>query len=158
VRRSLLALALVALVACTSSHAAKEIPDLTFTRFDGTTAHLRDYEGKPLVVNFFASWCVPCTREMPAFQAEHQAQGDKVQFLGLAVNDRPEDAQGLIDATKVTYALGLDPKSKVITALGGAAMPTTLFISADGVVVGMHTGELKQDELETLIKQRLFPG
>ncbi len=134
------------------------VPDLSFERLDGSSATLRGYEGKPLVINFFGSWCEPCAREMPGFEALHRQYGDEITFLGLAVNDRVEDAQGLVDRTGVTYDLGLDPKSEILTALDGVAMPTTVLVSADGVVVGHHTGELKQGALETLIEERLYPG
>ena len=77
-------------------------------------------------------------------------------MLGLAVNDRVEDAQGLVDRTGVTYELGLDRQSEVITALEGVAMPTTVLISADGAIVGLHTGELDPDELKELVAEKLL--
>lgn len=135
-----------------------EVPDLAFTRFDGSTASLRDYDGTALLVNFFASTCLPCRREMPGIEALSHQYADELRVLGLAVNDRLEDAQQLVEDTGVTYDLGLDPKSEVLLRLGGVALPTTVLISSDGVVVGMHTGDLKQDALQKFIEDRLHPG
>ena len=64
-----------------------------FERFDGTKGTFADYRGTPLVVNFFASWCTPCVREMPDLQQVHSELGSKVAFLGINNQDRAADGQ-----------------------------------------------------------------
>src|SRR5688500_15712234 len=76
--------------------------DSTFTYFDGSTGSLADYRGKPLVVNFFAAWCVPCVKEMPDFEKVHQERGDEVQFLGFDVRDQLEEGKKIAERTGVT--------------------------------------------------------
>src|SRR5687768_6208379 len=63
------------------------VPASTFAKLDGGLGALTDYRGKPLVVNFFGSWCVPCRKEMPALESVFKAVGDKVAFVGLAIHD-----------------------------------------------------------------------
>ena len=129
-----------------------EVPDL---RDPAATIALRDFAGRPVILNFWASWCVPCRREMPAFQAVHQRLGDRVAFVGLNHQDNREAALDLLDKTGVTYPSGFDPRGKVATAYDLIGMPTTVLITADGRVFGKRTGEMKRDELEAAIRDLL---
>lgn len=131
-------------------------PDtVTFTTFDDEAVALASLRGKPVLVNFFASYCTPCIREMPALEAAHQAVGDQVTFLGLAMQDRPEEALALVERTGVTYQVAQDKDGSVITALGGIVLPTTVLLDAEGDVVASHAGELSEDQLLELIADEL---
>ena len=137
-----------------------EVPtfdEATFTTFDGEEVLLSSVRGTPTVVNFFASYCTPCITEMPAFEEVYQdLQGSgEIAFLGLAVADRTDDAQGLVDRTGVTYPTGEDKDASVITALEGVVLPTTVLLDADGKVVASHAGELTEDELRALLSEEL---
>lgn len=114
-------------------------------------------QGKPVVLNFWASWCVPCRREMPSFQAVHEATKERVSFLGVNHQDQRGPALELLAETGVRYPSGYDPQGKVAFAYGLYGMPTTIFISADGQVLERRTGELSRAELEATIT-RLFGG
>ena len=115
---------------------------------DGAEAvDLAALRGRPVVVNFFASTCAPCVREMPALEADHQELGDEVTFVGVAVNDRPSDALDLVERTGVTYLLAADPGGDLFAASGSALLPSTLVLDADGEVVRRLVGELEGDEL-----------
>ena len=116
---------------------------------------LSSLRGKPVVVNFFASFCVPCITEMPAFEEVHQQVGDEVTFLGLAVADREDEATDLVERTGVTYRTASDFRSEVFTALGGTILPTTVLLDADGKVVEIHPGALKADALRELLAEAL---
>lgn len=130
--------------------------EVRFTTFEGDTVALSSLRGRPVVVNFFASTCVPCITEMPAFEEVHQELGDAVTFLGLAAaGDRPEDALALVERTGVTYRTARDVDASVITELGGTALPTTALLDADGSVVTVHTGKLDADELRALLADEL---
>ncbi len=135
-----------------------EIPDpdgAVFTTFDGEEVELSTLDGTPTVVNFFSSTCVPCITEMPAFEEVHQDLGGQVEFLGLAVADRPEDAQALVDRTGVTYETAQDKDTSVFNALGALVLPTTVLLDADGTVVASHPGALDADQLRALLADEL---
>lgn len=139
---------------------ANELPaldDVTFTTYDGEVVALASLRGTPTVVNFFASTCAPCVKEMPALEEVHQELGDSVTFLGLAVQDRPEDAKALVQQTGVTYRTALDKDGSVLNALDGILLPTTVLLDADGTVLDQHTGELTADGLRELIANALGP-
>lgn len=129
--------------------------EVTFTTFDGETVALASLQGTPVLVNFFASTCVPCITEMPDLEEVHQELGDQVTFLGLALQDRPDDALDLVERTGVTYRTAQDKDASVIAALGGTVLPTTVLLDADGEVVATHNGQLDADDLRDLLADEL---
>jgi cytochrome c biogenesis protein CcmG/thiol:disulfide interchange protein DsbE len=130
------------------------VPDL---RDQEKTVRLADAAGRPVVLNFWASWCVPCRKEMPAFQAVHREVGDRVTFIGINHQDSRDDALDLLRETGVTYRAGFDPQGRVAQGYGLYGMPTTIFISPDGRIVGRRVGEVSRRELEDTIAE-LFPA
>ena len=122
-----------------------------------TDVSLEELKGRPVVLNFFASWCVPCRRELPALQAAFERHAGDVTFMGIAHQDRREDARAMLREAGVTYTSGYDPRGEVARLYGLYGMPTTVFISADGVIVLRRTGELEADDLERAI-DRLVAG
>ena len=130
--------------------------DIEFELLDGGTATLGDYLDRPVVLNFFASWCTPCKAEMPALESVHQ-QRPEIAFVGLAVNDTMTRAREIAADTEVTYATGLDPDSAIGDAYEILGMPTTLFIAPDGEVVYQHTGGLTAAQITEHIDGHLTP-
>lgn len=126
-----------------------------FTTFDGAKVALSSLQGTPVLVNFFASTCVPCITEMPALEQVHKELGDQVTFLGLALQDRPEEALALIARTGVTYRTAQDKDASVITALGGTVLPTTVLLDADGKIVATHSGQLDAAGLRSFLSDKL---
>ncbi|HYD09501.1 MAG TPA: TlpA disulfide reductase family protein [Acidimicrobiales bacterium] len=128
-------------------------PSDSFTLLDGGSMSLEELRGTPVVVNFFASWCVPCVEEMPAFEAVHQELGDTVQFVGIALQESPEASQGIVEETGVTYTIGRDPSGALFEAFDGVNMPSTFVLDADGIVVGASAGALDEDGLLDLVRR-----
>ncbi len=137
----------------------RNVLDVEFTDIDGTTGTIRDFvDDKPVVVNFFASWCPPCVGEMPDFEAVSQELAADVDFLGIAVQDRPEDAASIVESTGVTYEWSRDISGDIVGAAGVVQMPSTLFVSADGEVVEIQGGALDSGRLRGLIQDHLGVG
>lgn len=126
-----------------------------FTYSDGAAGSLADFTGKPTVLNFFASWCPPCRTEMPDFEAAWQTHREQVNFIGIATNDEGTAAADLVAETGVTYPWGIDQQQDLYFSLGGIAMPTTVFLNADGSAAEVWFGILLADDLETKIQSIL---
>jgi thiol-disulfide isomerase/thioredoxin len=131
------------------------LPDDRFSMLAGGMGSFADYRGRPLVVNFFASWCAPCVAEMPDFEAVHQELDGQVAFLGINLRDQVDDATRLVETTGVTYDIGRDPSGDLATALGVVNMPSTFFVSAEGEVVDVHPGALSADDLRSRARKLL---
>jgi cytochrome c biogenesis protein CcmG, thiol:disulfide interchange protein DsbE len=114
---------------------------------------LEALRGKPVVLNFWASWCVPCRREMPSFASVHAALSDRVTFLGIDNRDFRDAALAFLEKTGVRYASGFDPKGVVASRYGVVGMPTTVFIAPDGTVLETRSGELSSEELKQTISR-----
>ncbi|HUP16399.1 MAG TPA: TlpA disulfide reductase family protein [Acidimicrobiia bacterium] len=134
-------------------------PDFTLTLFDGTrftlSRHLID-DGRPVVMNFWASWCVPCREEMPTFDRVSQSRPD-VLILGVAVRDTEGEARAFAAEIGVGYPLGLDSDGAILNLYPILGLPTTWFISDNGRIANIRAGLLDQDDIERLIDQ-YFPG
>ena len=142
VRRALLAVALLTAIACTSGSSSKPI-DAKFVRFDGASANIADYRGKPVVMNFFSSSCQPCITEMPALEQVHRAVGDQVVFLGMDVQDTVAGGKAFIDTVGITWELGRDPDAAVLQGVvKGVGLPTTVILDAQGRIAYSHLGKL----------------
>ena len=126
-----------------------------YKTLDGATASLAALQGKPVVVNFFASWCTPCRLEMPDFERVHAKLGDRVHFVGLNLQEDASRANDVVADTKVTYAIGLDRDGAVYRNFGGLTMPTTVLLDAKGTVVNVHAGSLDTAGLTNLITDKL---
>lgn len=132
-------------------------PGVTLSYFDGSTGTLDDLRGRPVVLNFWASWCPACIGEMPAFGNAHRRLDDRVEFIG--VNMQEVDlgaAMELVDVTRVEYRLVHDPNGNIFRQFGGLAMPTTVFISEDGSIVLVHGGVMSEDQLISTIETELL--
>jgi cytochrome c biogenesis protein CcmG/thiol:disulfide interchange protein DsbE len=141
----------------TPTTGSRQNPDAVRVRFDGFAGGPGfslpdDLAGRPLVVNFWASWCAPCRKEMPVFQAVSQQLRGRVDFLGVDYLDQAGAARRLAAETGVTYRLAADPRGRAGTRLGITGLPTTLFIDASGVLVGRRVGELDARRLREAIR------
>lgn len=145
------------LVSSGDSGSGGEVVDAEFVYFDGSTGSLADFRGRPLVVNFWASWCPPCAAEMPDFERAHRELGDRVAFLGLDMQDFDREAAlALAAQTGVSYPLAEDPQGEIFSRFGGIAMPTTVFIDSAGRTVRVHGGVLTYEELKRIIQTELL--
>ena len=142
--------------AAAAAPAGPPAPDVELVYLDGGISTLAALQGRPVVLNFFADWCPACVAEMPDFEAVHQQFGDDVRFIGLDRSGSDGGARGIIESTGITYDVALDRDGSIFQAFGGLAMPTTVFIAADGSVVGQHNGVIFAEDLSYEINELFF--
>lgn len=130
-------------------------PDFSLTLLDGTDFRLTDHlasDGRPVILNLWASWCGPCRAEMPAFDVASKIHTD-VFFLGVAVEDDPLAAEEFAAEIGVTYALAIDEAERVGRRYPSPGLPATYFISTDGLIIRTVFGQIDENQLDELIAE-----
>lgn len=116
---------------------------------------LSDLRGKPVVLNFWASWCTPCDDEAPAFRAAAAAYGDRVQFLGVNARDARSDALAKLEEWGLGYPSVRDETGEIYSSFGLSGQPETFFIDAEGELVQHAAGPVFENDLEPLLQDLL---
>ncbi len=139
-----------------TADAKEPAPDFNLELFDGNNFQLSDQKGKPVLINFFASWCVPCKEEIPVLEKvgrEYKLKG--VVFLAIAVNDSEEKVRAFLAEHGLSFSAGLDKTGSIQEAFGLYGVPTTFFITKEGITNYIHAGgvteELLRYELDKLL-------
>ncbi len=131
-----------------------QAPDWTLPALErpASTVALAQFRGRPVVVNFWASWCPPCRKEMPALEHVARLLNGRVDFVGLDTQDERSAGLAFARGAKVSYALATD-NAEVWSSYGVYGLPTTVFISASGELLGRQVGGLTEARLEALVRQ-----
>ena len=131
--------------------------DFTIYDGDGNKVHLSDFAGKPIILNFWASWCVPCKKEMPDFNEKYLEYGDEIQFLmvDFARDDKIEDAKKYVSDMGFDFPVYYDIDGDAFLAYEITAFPTTIAFDADGNVVDRYRGTMSEETLQSVIDKLL---
>lgn len=122
---------------------AKQAAPVTLTLVNGEKLALTDLRGKAVLLNFWASWCVPCRAEARALEAAWQQYKDRdVVFLGVNIQDREEAARNFLEEFGVKYLNGRDSSGKIAVDYGVWGIPETFFLDRQGRITYKHAGEL----------------
>jgi peroxiredoxin len=133
-------------------------PDFTLQTPDGETIKLSDLRGKPVMVNFWATWCGPCKIEMPLFIDAYNKNKDKLVILGVDVQEQPAQVKAFAEQMGLNFPLVIDPTGEVSTIYQVRGLPTTIFVNAEGIVEAAHRGAiLNRPQLEPYLAQ-ILPG
>lgn len=130
-------------------------PGFTLPRLadPAVTLSLARLHGRPVLINFWASWCVPCRAEMPRLERAYTQAGDKVAFVGIDTHDTRAAALAFMRQTRVTYPSAFDPAGSAAATYGLFGLPTSVFVLPDGRILERHVGELSPQFLQDAMAQ-----
>ena len=127
-------------------------PDFHVYDKDGNTVHLSDFFGKPIVLNFWASWCGPCQRDMPDFNEKHAELGGEVHFVMVNMTDggreTVETASAFIEKNGYNFPVFFDTTGEAAATYGAYSLPTSFFINAEGHVIAQAVGAIDTATLQ----------
>ena len=135
----------------------KKAPSFVAPKVGGQLVSLENYKNKPLVLNFWASWCPPCRDETPGMERiwrKYEDQG--VVILGINVQDREKEAERYISEFGVTFSNALDLDGSITVDYGVTGLPVTFFIDNDSVVTGRWVGSISEDRLDNWVSNLIF--
>lgn len=134
------------------SHGETLPSDLTLATIEGQAIELDSFKGQPLIINFWATWCPPCIREMPLLSRYDELPGVTVVMINQG--ETVPVIEGYLDTAGISFRhMLLDPRQHTLQALEIRGLPTTLFYSADGVLVDRHLGEVTAEQLDAFIRR-----
>jgi peroxiredoxin len=132
----------------------RRAPDFKLAAIDGGEVSLAGLEGKPVVVNFFATWCTPCKKELPAFQALAGQYADRgLTFLLVDMQEDPDDVAIFLGELSVSLPAVVDSSGEVGKTYRVRGLPSTFFVGRDGMIKQAQLGELDGRLLETGISK-----
>jgi len=138
-----------------SQASLRQAPDFTVTDEQGNTCRLSDFRGRPVVLNFWASWCPPCRQEMPEFDKVHGELGGEVAFLmvdTLWSGETVSDGANFVQDQGYGFPVYFDTKNQAAAAYGMSGIPATFFIDAQGNIVSNARGAISEAELRAGIE------
>ncbi len=140
-------------------------PDIRLQNLAGEAVRLSELAGRGVVLNFWATWCPPCRREMPMLDTVQQAYSDAgLSIIGLAVDEPRGQVRRYVDSVGISYPVwvdadandfGFDRTQTIFSSYGGVGLPTTLFIDRGGIIRRIYVGELSRGFVESEIKRIL---
>jgi len=134
----------------------KQAPDFALKAVGtGETIDLTQFRGKPLVVNFWATWCRPCYEEHPVLVSNAQMMQGQVQFLGVVFQDKEEKIQQFLNERGTAYPTLVDQAGKTAIAYGVGGVPETFFLNKDGKVVAKFEGPIDPESLQQNVRKAM---
>ena len=131
--------------------------DFTAQDLDGNTVSLSDFRGRPVMVNFWATWCPPCRQELPDFEQAYQAHAkDGLVILALNQDETASQVETYFyNENEFSFMPLLDVRSTISQGYGVNSFPTTVFVDANGMVTAVHRGLLVPQQLESYLAQTI---
>ena len=131
-------------------------PDFTLEALDGTKVSLKNYRGKVVLINFWATWCPPCRAEIPEIEAAFEArQDDGFVVFGVNVEEARETVAPFVDAFEMSYPVLLDESGRLLQTYRAMGLPMSVIIDQDGVIQARHIGFLTAADLDSYLAELL---
>mgnify|MGYP002399336059 CR=1 FL=1 len=127
-------------------------PDFSLQFADSKVSKLSDWQGKPVILNFWATWCPPCREEMPSFVAAHNGHPDEVVIVAVNAEETAAQAAAFASSHAMTFPVVLDERGDIQRLYNVRGLPTTIFIDRTGHIAGVWTGLLPQPQLEQVVQ------
>ena len=138
-----------------TEESSDKLPDFKVYDMDGNAVTLYESFGKPLVVNFWATWCPPCKAEMPYFDELYKEYGDRVDFMMVNITDGQRDTaasvKAFIGSNKYSFPVYCDSEMSAAMAYGVNSIPMTLFIDSEGELINYKVGAISESALESML-------
>ncbi len=125
-----------------------KLADFELKDLDGNVVKLSQFAGRPVLLNFWASWCPPCKAEMPLLQSVQEKHSKDLVVIGVDEQELPETAKAFIDENHLTILFLIDQTGDVSGQYHVRALPTTLFLDANGVLRAQHIGQMNEAQLD----------
>ena len=135
---------------------AQIAPDFTFTDLvTGKTTKLSDLRDKPVYLNFWATWCPPCVKELPHIQAKYEQYKDRIHFLAISVDSEQEAPAQFISSKGYTFTVGYGNEREISRAYNIEAIPASYIIGTDGTIKAQIVGSMDEADLESFLQKAL---
>ncbi|MDH3690032.1 MAG: redoxin domain-containing protein [Gammaproteobacteria bacterium] len=147
--------------------AGDRVPEFVLKNLEGKIARFSDLRGQTVILNFWATWCPPCRREMPLLENVYQRNRDRgLTIVGVALDEPADLVTRFVDSMGITYPIWVDDDTKpdsdrtldIYAQFGETGLPTTLFVGADGVIQKTYVGELSRAFVEQWVRKLVPAG
>jgi len=155
-KRILLMMGILLIISCSiaGNRGGKKAPDFSLRSIDGKNVKLSDYKGKILILNFFATWCPPCKKEIPDFVKFYKEYKNKgIEIVGVAVGSKEKNVKELIKKFNIKYPVAMSD-GKIEKLFGGIRfVPTTFIIDGKGNIIKKRVGMMGEGELKKIVEE-----
>lgn len=137
----------------------QEAPDFRVRLLDGEYVRLSDYRGRPVWINFWATWCPPCRAETPDIQEMYEKYSDEgLVVLAMSIGESAGDVRGYVERTGTTFATALDSDTSVAAQYRIVGIPTHFFVDRDGILRDWRVGSMSKGTMEKKVETIISPG
>ncbi len=130
-------------------------PDFTAQLVDGSTVTLSELKGKPVLINFWATWCGPCVMEMPAFERLMEDYGDEISLVAVNCGDDAETVKDFVEENGFTFPIALDEGFEITMKYPSNGIPYTVIVDSEGVITHISTGAADADTMYERYREAL---
>lgn len=137
-----------------SLEVGSEFADFTWSDSKGNEKNLSDYKGKPIILNFWATWCPPCQIEMPDIEKYYNDNKDKTTIIAVNLTETEksmEKTEEFLEKNGYTFPVVLDDKGLVVQKYLVRSIPTTYFIDGEGIIKKIYTGPVNEDQIKEYV-------